>query len=89
MSCNNRQFLDRNVSLSREYPQQACLCSYHDNIHFLCDSPSKSKSDFPTHSEKFVDCFVCIPDSEVGMLGQSGNATVASVPEEDLRLMVA
>ena len=60
----------QNVLLSGQYPHQACLCSYHENIRLLCDCLSKSIPDFPTYSGQFVDCFVCSPDSEVCMLGQ-------------------
>ena len=80
----------QNVLLLGQYPHQACLCSYRENMRLLCDCLSKSVSDFPSYSSQFVDFFVCSPDSEICMLGQCENCPrwLKSISAEDLSLMV-
>ena len=80
----------QNVLLSGQYPHQACLCSYHENIRLLCDCLYKSIPDFPAYSGQFVDCFVCSSDSKLCMLGQCDKCPqwLETVSEEDLSLMV-
>ena len=80
----------QNVLLLGQYPHQACLCSYHENMRLLCDCLSKSVPDFPSYSSQFVDFFVCSPDSEICMLGQCENCPcwLKSISAEDLSLMV-
>ena len=62
----------QNVMLLGQYPQQACLYSYHENIRLLCDCLSKSIIDVPIYSGIFVDRFVRSPDSKACRFGQCG-----------------
>ena len=82
----------QNVLLLGQYPHQACLCVYHENIRLLCDCLSKSIPDFSNYSGGFVDCFVCSPESESCMFGQCDECPspvwIESISKEDLSLMV-
>ena len=55
------------VLLSSAIPTHACVCPYHEYLHFmlLLDELQKVNKTIPTYSMEFVQSLVCNPDSKL------------------------
>lgn len=62
----------------------------NENIHLFCECLANSIPNSPTYPRRFVDCFVCSPDSQSCKFGQCNEfpSFFESVSEEDLRFMI-